>query len=349
MADEPDAPKSISFAGGVGTHSVLSTLNGAHSIGEGFLGFLTMVESNALRSVCVEFREAVIDFPWMDAKSVIKGSVEAWRAAFPAARAVNVSEMNKDGKADDFPVGRRKHIVDADFVHIRGDARAQLHTVNMTLCLTVTDAAFVHLRGIDTLSMWGCNQATITDAAFVHLTGIQSLSMTGCRQITDAAFKNLCGIQKLNMAFCDQATDAAFGHLRGIKSLNIFGCYQATITDAAFVHLSGIQELYMSGCDQETITDAAFEHLQGIQVLYMSGCNQATITDEAIAQLVGIRTLNTGGLRRDVRVAAAKLIGVEYESEDDAEEDEDDEDGDEDDENGDVGDEDGDLRERQHY
>ena len=35
---------------------------------------------------------------------------------FPAARAVNVSE--------------RDDIVDADFVHIRGDARARLHIVN---------------------------------------------------------------------------------------------------------------------------------------------------------------------------------------------------------------------------
>ena len=40
---------------------------------------------------------------------------------------------------------------------------------------TITDAVFVHLRGIQTLGMIGCYQATITDAAFVHLRGIQTL------------------------------------------------------------------------------------------------------------------------------------------------------------------------------
>ena len=83
-----NAFKDTQFAGGDGNYSVLSHLAGAHSIGEGFLGFLTMRESNALRGVCVEFREAVMDFPWMDAKSDIKGCLRAWRAAFPAARTV---------------------------------------------------------------------------------------------------------------------------------------------------------------------------------------------------------------------------------------------------------------------
>ena len=75
-----------------------------------------------------------MDFPWMDAKSEIKGSVRTWRAAFPAARAVNVARCN--------------NIVDSDFVPIRGDARARQHTVNMSWCRRVRDAAFVHLRGI---------------------------------------------------------------------------------------------------------------------------------------------------------------------------------------------------------
>ena len=74
----------VPFAGGEGTHSVLSILNGAHSIGEGFFRFVTMKEKNALRLVCKEFRKAVMDFPWMDAKSQITGSLRALRAAFPA-------------------------------------------------------------------------------------------------------------------------------------------------------------------------------------------------------------------------------------------------------------------------
>ena len=103
------------------------------AIGEGILGFFTMKDSNALRGVCKEFREAVMDFPWMDADSKIYGSLRVWRAAFPAARAVNIST--------------RPFLVDSDFVHIRGDARARLHTVSTRKCSRVTDVAMYTYTG----------------------------------------------------------------------------------------------------------------------------------------------------------------------------------------------------------
>jgi hypothetical protein len=134
--------KNIPFAGGDGTHSILSVLFGAHSIGGGIFGYLNMKDSNKVRVQCVECRKAVMEFPWMDDESNIKGNIEAWRASFPCARAVNIS-------------GRRD-LVDADFVHIRGDARVRLHTVNMSGCYKVTDAALVHLRGIHTLDIRYC-------------------------------------------------------------------------------------------------------------------------------------------------------------------------------------------------
>jgi len=46
---------------------------------------------------------------------------------------------------------------------------------------------FVHLAGIHTLSMWGCNQATITDVAFVHLAGIHTLDIRWYDQATITA------------------------------------------------------------------------------------------------------------------------------------------------------------------
>jgi hypothetical protein len=206
--------ENIPFAGGDGDYSILSVLFGAHSIGEGIFGYLTMIDSNKVRVQCVECRDAVMDFPWMDAESQIKGSVKAWRAAFPCARAVNVSWHGD--------------IVDADFVHIRGDARARLHTVNMGYCDSVTDAAFVHLRGIHTLDMVCCSQDTITDAAFVHLRGIHTLNMSFCYQ--------------------DTITHAAFVHLRGIYTLDMSCCYQNTITGSTFTHLRGIHDLRVVYC-----------------------------------------------------------------------------------------------------
>ena len=76
----------------------------------GIFSFFTMKDSNKVRLTCRECRQAVMDFPWMDMRfstdSHIKGSIKAWRAAFPV-------------------VSNRKDIVDADFgdadfVHIRG-------------------------------------------------------------------------------------------------------------------------------------------------------------------------------------------------------------------------------------
>ena len=208
--------ENIPFAGGDGDYSILSVLFGAHSIGEGIFGYLNMIDSNKVRVQCVECRDAVMDFPWMDVKSKIKGSVKAWRAAFPVARSVNVSH--------------RRDIVDADFVHIRGDARVRLHTVHISNCLSVTDAAFEYLRGIHTLYMgmgiW--ERANISDAAFVHLRGIHTLIMNYCDQktITDAAFVHLRGIHLLNMSYCDQITlsDKLMTLLIEIKELHVFRC-----------------------------------------------------------------------------------------------------------------------------
>ena len=57
-------------------------------------------------------------------------------------------------------------------------------TLDMSYCYRVTDAAFVHLAGINTLYMNYCDQETITDAAFDHLVGIYKLNISGCIQET---------------------------------------------------------------------------------------------------------------------------------------------------------------------
>ena len=181
----------IPFAGGDGDYSILSVLHGPHSIGGGIFGYLNMIDSNKVRAQCVECREAVKEFPWMDIQSRIKGSVKSWRAAFPVARCANVSERND--------------IVDADFIHIRGDARVRLHTVIMSNCHKVTDAAFIHLRGIRALHMSWCYQETITYEAFAHLRGIHTLDIRSCGQLTPLALAPIAGIVKLRTKACSRA------------------------------------------------------------------------------------------------------------------------------------------------
>ena len=61
--------------------SVLSHCSGA------LLPFFDTKEATVLRLLCREFKEAVGQIPWEDEKTVIKGSVAAWRACFPQGQA----------------------------------------------------------------------------------------------------------------------------------------------------------------------------------------------------------------------------------------------------------------------
>ena len=101
--DAPPSPRGAPRVGGFTPFSVprtdtttsttvLSTLQGAHSVGEGILGYFTTAEAGALRLVCSEMREAVAGAAWFDMKTRIKGSLASWRACFPKARAANVSK-----------------------------------------------------------------------------------------------------------------------------------------------------------------------------------------------------------------------------------------------------------------
>jgi hypothetical protein len=73
--------------------------------------------------------------------TVIHGSIALWRACFPRAISANVAQGGKDNWRNSN--GRRTPVVDADFVRFVG-----LRALNMSMCTQVTDAAFVHLKGI---------------------------------------------------------------------------------------------------------------------------------------------------------------------------------------------------------
>ena len=248
----------MTLAGGEG-HTLLAECPGA------LLQFFDTPRACALRLVCREFQAAVAAFPWEDRGTVILGSIGGWRACFPRARCANV-RMSVGG--------RRVPVVDADFVHFVG-----LWELNMRSCKAVTDAAFVHLRGIHVLDVSYCDQPTITDAGLAHLVGIQKLSIWACRQaaLTDAAFAPLRGIRVLNIGECPQFTDAAFAHLKGIHTLIMWGCRQRTITDAALAHLKGIKCLVLWQCIIP-FTEVGLAHLRGITRLHMEHANRASIT-----------------------------------------------------------------------
>jgi hypothetical protein len=74
-------------------------------------------------------------------------------------------------------------------------------------CAGITDAAFVHLRGIHTLDIMHCAQATLTEAALAHLAGIAELNVYGCRPAFVRAAKALGLVSYVFVGEVDDETD----------------------------------------------------------------------------------------------------------------------------------------------
>ena len=164
-AAPPPPPGSPRY--GLGTLDLLGLLTHPH-LGVAVFEYFgdDTAAATALRGTCRELRDAVGAHGWHDSTTRIVWPAR-WRAAFPAATAANVS-CGYDGPPSS--------LTDADFVHLRG-----VRELNMSRCKqdTITDAAFVHLGGIHTLEMIDCYQATISEAcrAHLHQAGIPRLRM----------------------------------------------------------------------------------------------------------------------------------------------------------------------------
>ena len=167
---------------------LFGVLAGAHSVGGGVFGFLTLRDGNELRQLCRLICGDVAAARWRDAETRIRGSLAAWRACFPGAVAANLRE--------------RRDLRDADFVHLAG-----VKVLDMWCCRGITDAGLAHLTGIHTLNMSYCTG--ITDAGLAHLTDIHTLRMERCEQITAAGLTHLPGIRRLFMRYCAAAAIAA--------------------------------------------------------------------------------------------------------------------------------------------
>lgn len=218
-------------------------------------------------------------------------TLQDWRDANPDAKILNLRgrwDLNPDG---DYSMLKgithlnidHTNLKDAALAHIAGT----IEVLSISNCTNITDAGFVHLKGVRELVMSTLH--TITSEAFVHLKDIQILDIVGCFTLTDIAFSYITGVKWLDMQGCSSITDAAFVHLKGIETLNITS--RTSTRDAAFEHLTGIQYLIASGC--VNITDDAIKHLDGIQILRINGCSN--ITGSTFEHLKGIKSLAVGG------------------------------------------------------
>jgi hypothetical protein len=220
-----------------------------------------------------------------------------WRACFPNARGANVSGTALTlADARRYLTGMRALDI-SECPQITGEWFSQafmgIERLYMNDCYGVEDGAFAATR--DTLKYLVCgNCFQLTDAAFPHLGGLETLVMWNIA-LSDAAFEHLKGVKTLLMGNCSQETitDAAFEHLQGVERLLMFGCDQETITDTAFKHLEGghLRQLDISGCNQGTLTDDLFHSVKGaLEELNMEGCTQ--LSDEGLKQLGLLKRLN---------------------------------------------------------
>lgn len=203
----------------------------------GLLQYFSQREARVLRLVHSEFLEAVTEASWKHLgcvvglkKRPVREALVHWRASMPRAIAIDL-RARLPSQNPVHPAPSLAPLRGGYQVIVPRAAGAQaapllqppvIRATNLRDELIDADVG-KFLRGIRTLDISNC--AHLSDAAFVHLRGIRHLRMRSCKQtsITNAAFSNLRGIERLDMEDCDQATITgnAFLQLRGIRHLNV--------------------------------------------------------------------------------------------------------------------------------
>ena len=142
----------------------------------------SMRDACALRLVSPKFKDAVSAHLWDDKRSVIMGSLAAWRASFPKARSANVSSWDPN--------------------HPRSAAHRRAFGPTMRIAPLLA-SEFQHLRNLRWLSASG--SATFTDGALLHLgSTLTRLHVEGCPALTGANMAHIGGTPVLFMAGCSE-------------------------------------------------------------------------------------------------------------------------------------------------
>lgn len=213
-------------------HTVLSVLQGEHSLGKGILGFFSMKEARTLRLVCEEFREAIAETTWHDKGTRIAFSVSEWMTAPTWQDKEEIVEKVLSNWHTSFPNAKAAYVDmplrDEQFKYFRG-----FQLLKISTCYSNTDAAITHLRGIRHIEVsnngW-IGHSWITDDAFVHLQGIHTLKIRGFRRITNAIFEHLRGINTLEITNCPGITTRSLAPIVGIDTF-IYNKYEFLETD----------------------------------------------------------------------------------------------------------------------
>jgi hypothetical protein len=146
-------------------------------------------EACELRLVNKVIKNAVTAHPWADRETVVKGSLAAWRACFPHARAANMNHYDVCEAPN--PAGLRVAPIPTEHYH--------------------------HLSGLSYLSARG--HPSFTDAALLHLGGsVQHLDISACMALSGSNMERVAGATKVVMLYCrEEAYIAALA--RGVKAV----------------------------------------------------------------------------------------------------------------------------------
>jgi hypothetical protein len=294
-ASRPSDQAIFAFGGGgAGAHTMLSPPLVQHAL----LGLFDTRTVLPLRAACKDARAAIAGYEWEDARTVILGSVAAWRACFPRARAASV-EVRVHGQRWGPPARLRRAPLDSAELGALGGMRelnlrghrcidsAPLGSVERLLLSNCPDfvcsGALASLTSLRELSLQMCGRGqerdSIPAAAFAGLSGLHSLSLCDCRVEGDAVFAFLPSLRHLKLKYqkiphFSEAIGSGFKHLGALQSLDMAGCKSIAAKDLA--QLCCLQSLTATCCWDSEITDAALASMGRLQVLRVAMCNRLT-------------------------------------------------------------------------
>ena len=239
----PAARPPPALAGGDGASTILSHLGAEHSHGRGLLGFAGTRGARALRLVCREFLREVADFPFDDTAHVT-GPLAAWRASFPRARRVRISD--------------RHDLADADLAHVRG--------------VQAVDLSYSGRSGLPDALDTRLGAPWLTDAALAHLAGVAELDLSGTRCFSPASLAHVRGVRKLGLFECTGVLHGAMvSGLSLVAGVKVLDVGWSTAIDDDLTGVAGVERL--NAPHNLGITGACFSALRGsLRHLNVSEC-----------------------------------------------------------------------------
>jgi len=309
---------------GTSDTSILSVLNGVHSIGEGFLSYLTCKDANNLRLVCREMNQAVTDFNWNENNSIViknQNNFDLWVKCFPNALFIELDygDFKSDTEFFEYDLSKFNIPKNMNFIiKIHIYCRDQLNHL-ITQYKHLIKYLYLILHAEDS-NMY----EEFNDNDFIQLSGIKNLDIRFFVNITNDTLKYIQGVENLDITWCcgvnnnivyHAITDEGFKYLRGIKKLKMGD--NPELTNNIFQYLSGIKILDMSQVENSSIdhhddqdpgvskiTDEKFSYIESVEILNITNLNK--ITGEGFKYLKNLKKLTMNGCKRSAYENALK-------------------------------------------